>query len=93
MDDQITQLDRRLTAVERDVAAFTAEARAHHATREDLARIEERIAAIQSNYATKADLAALECKFSQAENRMMRWCVGTMITLTGVFMAFVKFAV
>ena len=59
MDEQITQLDRRLTAVERDVAAFTAEARAHHATREDLARIEERVAAIQSNYATKEDLADL----------------------------------
>lgn len=59
MDDQITQLDRRLTAVERDVAAFTAEARAHYATKEDLARLEARIAVIQSNYATTQDISNL----------------------------------
>ncbi|HEX7984326.1 MAG TPA: hypothetical protein VF616_12490 [Duganella sp.] len=100
MDEQIVELDKRLTAVEKDVATLKAEAafaRAHYVTKQDFARLEERVAAIQSNYATKADLAALEhkleCKLSQLESRMMRWCVGTMITLTGVFMAFVKFAV
>lgn len=96
MDEQIVELDKRLVSVEKDVATLKAGAafvREHYVTKEDFARLEGRVAVIQSNYATKADLAALECKFSQAENRMMRWCVGTMITLTGVFMAFVKFAV
>ncbi|MEO5932523.1 MAG: hypothetical protein ABIQ08_03090 [Duganella sp.] len=103
MDEQIVELDKRLTAVEKDVAALKAEAafaRAHFVTKQDFARLEERVAAIQANYATKegvaGGLAALEakimCKLSQLESRMMRWCVGTMITLTGVFMAFVKFA-
>jgi hypothetical protein len=95
MDGQIVELDRRLISVEKDVAALKAEAafaREQFVTRQDFARLEERVAAIQANYSTKADLAALEIKFSQAETRMVRWCVGTMITLSGVFMAFVKFA-
>ena len=99
MDEQIVELDKRLIAVEKDVATLKAEAafaREHFVTRQDFARLEERVASIQSNYATKGDLAALEakleCKLAQAETRMVRWCVGTMITLTGVFMAFIKFA-
>jgi hypothetical protein len=103
MDEQIVELDKRLVAVEKDVATLKAEAafaRQHFVTKEDFARLEERVAAIQANYATKeglaGGLAALEakimCKLSQLESRMVRWCVGTMITLTGVFMAFVRFA-
>ena len=70
MDEQITQLDRRLTAVERDVAAFTAEARAHYATKEDLARLEARVAVIQSNYATKEDIAKLRTEIQALEARL-----------------------
>lgn len=99
MDDQIVEIDKRLVVVEKDVAMLKAEApfaRQHFVTKEDFARLEERVATIQSNYTTKADLATLEakmeCKFAKAETRMVRWCVGTMITLTGVFMAFVRFA-
>ena len=99
MDEQIVELDKRLVWVEKDVALLKAEAsfaRDHYVTKQDFSRLDERVAGIQSNYTTRADLAALEsrleCKFSQAENRMMRWCIGTMITLTGVFMAFVKLA-
>ena len=90
MDEKIVELDKRLISV----------AREHYATKEDFARLEGRIAVIQSNYATKEDIAnlytkmtSLDSRFSQAETRMVRWCVGTMITLTGVFMAFVRFAV
>ena len=104
MDEQIVELDRRLVMVEKDVATLKAEAacaREHLVTKQDFARLEERVASIQANYATKegvaGGLAALEarimCKLSQLESRMVRWCVGTMITLTGVFMAFVRFAV
>ena len=103
MDEQIIELDKRLVSAEKDIATLKAEtslAREHYATKEDFARLEGRVAVIQSNYATKEDIAnlctkmtVLESKFSQSETRMVRWCVGTMITLTGVFMAFVRFAV
>jgi hypothetical protein len=103
MDEQIVELDRRLVMVEKDVATLKAEAafaREHFVTKQDFARLEERVASIQANYATKegvaGGLAALEvrimCKLSQLESRMVRWCVGTMITLTGVAMAVVKFS-
>jgi hypothetical protein len=102
MDEQIVELDKRLVSVEKDVATLKVEAafaREHFVTKQDFARLEERVAAIQANYATKegvaGGLAALEakimCKLSQLESRMVRWCVGTMITLTGVFMAFIRF--
>jgi hypothetical protein len=70
MDDQITQLDRRLTVVERDVTAFTAEARAHYATKEDVARLDGRVAVIQSNYATKEDVGELRTEVGAAELRL-----------------------
>lgn len=103
MDEQIVELDRRLVMVEKDVATLKAEAafaREHFVTKQDFARLEERVASIQANYATKegvaGGLAALEarimCKLSQLESRMVRWCVGTMITLTGMAMAVVKFS-
>ena len=101
MDEQIVELDKRLSSVEKDVATLKVEAafaRENFVTKQDFARLEERVAAIQANYATKegvaGGLAALEakimCKLSQLESRMVRWCVGTMITLTGVFMAFIR---
>ncbi|MYM95287.1 hypothetical protein [Duganella vulcania] len=67
MDEQITQLDRRLTSVEVEVASLVAEGaatRSQYATKEDLAKLEARVAIIQSNYATKEDLAALDNKLS-----------------------------
>ncbi len=63
MDEQITQLDRRLTSVEVEVAALAAEAsatRVQFVTREDMAKLDGRVAIIQSNYTTKEDLALLE---------------------------------
>jgi hypothetical protein len=104
MDEQIVEIDKRLVVVEKDVAMLKAEAafaRQHFVTKEDFARLEERVATIQANYATKESLtgglesleAKMMCRLSQLETRMVRWCVGTMITLTGVFMAFVRFAI
>ncbi|MYM87396.1 hypothetical protein GTP91_09415 [Rugamonas sp. FT82W] len=67
MDEQITQLDRRLTSVEKEVAvlvADTASTLPRHATKEDVAKVEIRVSVIQSNYATKEDLVKLEAKVS-----------------------------
>ena len=67
MDEQITQLDRRLTSVEVEVASLAAGAsvaRSQYATKEDLAKVDARVAVIQSNYVTKEDLAALDNKLS-----------------------------
>lgn len=65
MDEQITQLDRRLTSVEVEVASLAAESlatRGQSATKEDMAKLDGRVAVIQSNYATKEDLAQLEAR-------------------------------
>ena len=73
MDDQITQLDRRLISVEKDVATLTAEsehARLHYATKEDLTRVEGRVAVIQTNYATKEDVAELRTEIVASELRL-----------------------
>ncbi|GJI92906.1 hypothetical protein [Duganella hordei] len=126
MDEQITQLDRRLTSVEVEVASLAAEAsvaRSQYATKEDLAKLDARVAVIQSNYVTKEDLATLDNKLSgkiaamdgklsgdiaaldsklsseiaalrlqvsELENRMMRWSLATIITVSGVVVAVVK---
>lgn len=73
MDEQITQLDRRLISVEKDVTTLTAEvvhARLHYATKEDLTRVEGRVAVIQSNYATKEDVAELRTEIVASELRL-----------------------
>ena len=73
MDEQITQLDRRLISVEKDVATLTAEvsfARDHYATKEDVVRLEGRVAVIQSNYATKENVAELRTELGAAELRL-----------------------
>ena len=47
MDEQIVELDRRLVMVEKDVATLKAEAafaREHFVTKQDFARLEERVA-------------------------------------------------
>ncbi|GJJ04774.1 hypothetical protein RugamoR64_53120 [Duganella rhizosphaerae] len=65
MDEQITQLDRRLTSVEVEVASLAAEAlatRGQSVTKEDMAKLDGRVAVIQSNYATKEDMAQLEAR-------------------------------
>ncbi|HEX8611441.1 MAG TPA: hypothetical protein VF800_09160 [Telluria sp.] len=51
---------------------------------ERLVDVERDVAVIRSNYATKEDLAALEA-------RILKWFVGTAITLAGVAFAAAKF--
>jgi len=84
MDDQITQLGRRLTAVEKDVAVFTAEARAHYATKDDLAGLDARVAIIQSNYATKEDIADLRTEIRDTEARLSAQIAASDIRIAGL---------
>ena len=104
MDEQITQLDRRLSAVEREVtvlAADAASARPHYATREDVARLDARVAVIQSNYVVKEDILSLDLKLSgqiadlklylaKLEVRMMRWTAGMVVAACSVMTAILK---
>ena len=65
MDEQITQLDRRLSSVEKDVATLTAEvehARTHYATKEDVAELHTAIVASELRLSTQN--AALDSKAS-----------------------------
>jgi chromosome segregation ATPase len=65
MDEEITQLDRRLTAVEKDVAMLTAEvkhAQQHYATKEDAAELREEIVASELRLTTQ--IAAVDSKLT-----------------------------
>jgi hypothetical protein len=66
MDEQITQLDRRLIVVETAVAASSADAvtaRSYQTSmKEDIAKVDAKVSVIQSNYVTKEDLAKLETR-------------------------------
>ncbi|USX27504.1 hypothetical protein NHH73_04160 [Oxalobacteraceae bacterium OTU3CINTB1] len=65
MDEQITQFDRRLTAVEKDAAMLMAEAKhaqQRHATKEDAAELREEIVASELRLTTQ--IAATDSKLS-----------------------------
>ncbi|MBV6322949.1 hypothetical protein [Duganella violaceipulchra] len=93
MDEQITQLDRRLTSVEKEVAALaadTASIRPHYATKEDFAKLEAKVSIIQSNYATKEDIADLKLYLAKLETRMTLWAIAAFISISGVVVAAIK---
>ena len=102
MDDQTTQLDRRLTTVEKDVAMSMAEAKhahQHYATKEDAADLREEIVASELRLTTQiatvdsklsAQIAALECKILSMESRYLRWTIGTVIAVAGVVLAIAR---
>jgi hypothetical protein len=60
---------------------------------ERLARLETRVELIASQMATKADIAQLATKAEMAalETRMVKWFVGTAVTLAGLAFAAGKF--
>lgn len=93
MDEQITQLDRRLSSVEREVAvlaAGTASMHPHYATKEDLARLDAKLSAIQANYATKDDIADLKLYLAKLETRMTIWAIAAVISVSSVVVGVVK---
>ena len=79
-----------LAALERNLAVM----RSNYATKEDLAAVERDVAVIRSNYATKADLLALEArlevKLATFETTIIKWFIGTAVTLTGLAFAAAK---
>ena len=51
-------------------------------TRQRLVRIETRLDGIESRMATKEDIANLRTEMAQMELRLLKWFIGTAITLT-----------
>src|SRR5471030_1919817 len=69
MDDQTSQLDQRLAAVEKDTAVINATLAAQpYVTKEDFARLEGRVMVIQSNYVTKEEFARLEARVAAIQS-------------------------
>ena len=65
MDEQITQLDKRLTVVEKDVSMLTAQAekeQMHYATKEDMAQLRTEIVASELRLTTQ--IAAVDIKLT-----------------------------
>jgi glutathione S-transferase len=64
----------RLSAVERDVAVI----RSNYVTKADLAEVQATL---------QASIAALEANMTALEARMLKWFIGTAITLAGLAFA------
>lgn len=57
---------------------------------ERLSALERDVAVIRSNYATKADIAELQASIAALEAKMLKWFIGTAITMAGVAFAAAK---
>ena len=68
---QLSDLGNRLRAVEIDVAVITS----NYATREDVANL---------GIKTQVSISSLEIRMAQMEARLIKWFIGTAITLSAV---------
>ncbi len=104
MDDQTTQLDKRLAAVEKDTAVIKATLAAQsYVTKEDFVRLEGRVMVIQSNYSTKEDLARIDARIfaieadyatredlAKLESHMIKWYLGSAASICTVIISVLK---
>nr|WP_315219179.1 hypothetical protein [uncultured Duganella sp.] len=91
MDEQIKQLDTRLSSVERGLAVLTAQAehvQLHYATKEVVAELRTEIVA--SELRLSKQIASLEEKILDLENRHLRWTVGAIVAVAGIVLAIVR---
>ncbi|WP_374359501.1 hypothetical protein [Pseudoduganella danionis] len=123
MDEQILKLDKRLTSVENEVESLRLERqemRRYFASKEDILRMESRIALMFEQSASKTEVRTLErhldeefstlnqrsaefekrvtndlgeirLQMAHLELRILRWLIGTVLTITGIVVAVVKF--
>ncbi|MYM41639.1 coiled-coil domain-containing protein [Duganella qianjiadongensis] len=123
MDEQISKLDKRLTSVENEVESLRQERqemRRYFASKEDILRMESRIALLFEQSASKTELRALErqqaeefatlnqrssefekrisndlgemrLQMAHLELRILRWLIGTVLTMASIIVAVVKF--
>ena len=102
MDDEITLVKQRLSAVERQVAELTVavlKAEANAATRGELASCHDEIAALRTEMVAMEGrlnnrITALEGRLSAEiaalEGRLIRWSVGAIIAVAGVVVTIMK---
>jgi hypothetical protein len=58
---------------------------------ERLARLETRVELMASQMATKADIALIRVEMAALETRLIKWFIGTAVTLAGLAFAAGKF--
>ncbi|MRW93986.1 hypothetical protein GJ699_28750 [Duganella sp. FT80W] len=69
-----SQISQRVITIEGEIVQV----------KERLGTVEMDVAVIKSNYARREDIAQLEVKMAQMENRLLRWFFATAITLAGL---------
>lgn len=57
---------------------------------ERLRKLEQSVAVMESNYATKADIADLKAELHSSLRHQTMWSVGTILTTAGVVFAIIR---
>jgi ABC-type metal ion transport system substrate-binding protein len=60
-------------------------------TLERLTMLEVDVAVIKSNYATKEDIAKIKEDIAKSEGTLLKWFIGTAVTMTSLAFAAAKF--
>jgi len=59
---------------------------------ERLRNLEQSVAVIESNYATKADIAELKAELHSSLRQQTMWSVGTVLAVAGIVFAIIRYA-